>query len=312
MDAVVVAGVVAMSMLLTSLAAFGFDVPQGWPVIAAVGVGIGLMSIGAGADCAAGGQADALGVCGGSLLQLWLKWVTSASMTSSFAVTLVASRDSLVPPASVYLALASSLCAMLGYWWWLAGGSPGTNKDAWGGGGAVSAPAVKAAGALLLLGLVACLVGALMAPTLAAESSASPAAPLQAASPAAAEPPTMGVAAPPSPPVPPPAPAPKAGEPPPPAPDLAAAPDRATTGDGAAPAAPAKMYDETVHVQAGVGGCGALLLVTVALALKGSLGRLLGTKTEGSYSGSSGDELGRELSAEPERTANPSAASATV
>ena len=92
-DAVVAAGCVAVAMLLTSLASFAFEDIQGWPFVSMVAMCVGLLSVSVGMTCATaqqGGYSSALGLCGGDLLLLWLKWLVACLKTaSSFAIRFV-------------------------------------------------------------------------------------------------------------------------------------------------------------------------------------------------------------------------------
>jgi len=291
-------------MLLTSLASFAFEEIQGWPIVSMVAMCIGLLSVSVGITCATtqqGGYSSALGLCGGDLLLLWLKWFASASVTSSFAVTATASRSGgSVPPASLWLSLASAFCAMLSWWWWQSS-DPTKAKSMTDSTTALA----KIIGAILATAVLFCLVAALFSSMDA--SSTSPTAVPQPA-------------------VPDPAPA--------PTPPVLSSSDGAA-GDGqqsdAAPSAaapppasekiPATRDSRNVTgatqlgvrggadgvVTAGVVGCAVALIGVAALALKkGGARRLLGTKQgEASYGGNnSGEELSRELSAEVS-TANP-------
>ena len=304
-DAMVAAGCVAVAMLLTSLASFAFEEIQGWPIVSMVAMCIGLLSISIDMTCAAGQQGNyssAMGLCGGNLLLLWLKWFASASVTSSFAVTATAWRSGTpVPPASLWLSLASTFCALLSWWWWQC--SDGSKANSRSG----PTPTVaKLIGAVLSIGLLLCLVTALFSSTDAAVgSSTAPAvAPQPAASaqvaPPPPPPPVLTSAAGPSP-------------APIPLPEQSLAPtsadgvqaDRNATGT-LQPTAAKGMSDGVVA--AGVVGCAVAMIGVTGLAFskEGGARRLLGSKpSEASYGGNrDGDQLSRGLSAEVS-TANP-------
>jgi hypothetical protein len=305
-DAVIAAGFAAMAMLLTSLASFGFEEAQGWPIVSAVSICVGLLSVNMTAAIEQQhGASSALGMCGGDLVPLWLKWLTSAAVTSAFAVPTTAWRagGAAVPAASLWLALASTLCVLLGWWWWQCS-SVGQAKGGSGGGASANSPAPAVArgiGGLLALGLLVCLVGALLAPT----SSASP---VTSPTPAAEAPATqsaLGTAA---------------GSdtrPPPPPPSQPLPTGQKVTATAAAEepapeqqqqqqaAAAASSDGSDGTITAGVAGCGVAMVAIVGLALRGK-GKGGGASSS-SYGGSStgGDELSRELSTEVASTSNP-------
>lgn len=303
-DAVVAAGCVAVAMLLTSMASFAFEDIQGWPIVSMVAMCMGLLSINIGATCAAEQQGNhnssAVGLCGGNLLLLWLKWFASASVTSSFAITATAWRSGAeVPPASLWLSLASIFCALLSWWWWQCSDGNKANLST-----SPTPVAAKLVGALLSIGLLLCLVAALLSPTDAPVGSSTAAVTQSAThapnpSPSVVSPVLRADAGPTTP-----APAGSPGTSPAVATStggmLRDVRNGTSDSDAQQPAAAKGMSDGVVTV--GVIGCAVAMMGMIGLALgkKDGARRLLGSKQgEASYGGSGGDEeLSRELSAQ--------------
>ena len=279
---------VSAGLLMTVLACAVFDETQGWPIFASVAnaIVLGLYMLqmaGCGQGDALLGGASATGVCGSPLLRLWVNWMQSFAIISSFGIALIAAHMDDTPAASVWLCLAGSFCWYLALWWWWC-----TDKDA-----PAQPTAVKVLGAVLILGVLVSLIGAIAA---GGDSGAPAPAPAPAPTPtplaevAGEEPP-------------PPAPLPQAAAPPPaevetaPSPpadadqaaDAAAQQDDGTdaaTDAGAAAVDPDGGGSDGAVAGGAVAG-GVLVLVAGALGLSKGRNILIGrpSSTSSSYGG---------------------------